>query len=338
MLKQRKAMHSPSCCYFGGSLYVAFYSSLQEGIGQKVFIFKEESKSKKKFFKLFAELDSGSGNPVLFTLSDQLYVAYSMFTQPHTGNVVELWKSTYTMIKCLSADDSKPIILSTYCAPRCNPYYAGDKAVLLPCYDEGIEKPVLFSISTSGPIERSVMLSESAMIQPTLVPVDGALKMFCRNFDRSRVEGRSAKVTSIAYSAAQKRILFSKEMDTVIPNNNESLAAIHDMGGNSIVVYNAEVGRKKLTVATIGSEKSKDGDFNRITIDPVIVINDTEKASYPNCCYNRQKQLVVVFTSYDGNGINDGSEISIVTLSKNYKKILSRKYISPSDIPEVEVD
>jgi hypothetical protein len=320
-----KALHSPTCCYFKDELYVAFYAGESECVNQSVFIFKQDSKGK---LKQFYKMKEGTGNPVLFTVNNNLYIAYSVFTRPFTNNVFDLWKTTYTSILNISQEvieEDKSILLSTYCCPRVNPFYFKDGSVMLPCYDEEIQRGVMFHIGRSKFITRGIHLSQHPVIQPSIFFKNG-FKLLYRNFQHPRPVNQSFAPTSqMALSVAQNKILFSDTKYTEIPNNNESLIGFNDDSGESFTVYNATPGRKDLTLATIEDENGT------LVPKPLLVLNEEEKASYPNHCYNNKGQLVVVYTSYK-EGINRGSRIAVATVSKNYKKVLRTKYLSPQDI------
>jgi hypothetical protein len=315
-----KALHSPTCCVDDeGSLYVAFYAGRRECINQRVFVYKRE---KGKKLTLFTKLPLGTGNPALFTFQNHVYCAYSVFTQPFVKSVFPLWQTAYTSIINITDKSSKPTIVSTYCCPRCNPYKMKGGGLLLPCYDEGIERGMVFSISATSQMQRAVCLSDFPVIQPTLVDFEDKLHVLFRNFKRgfSDQSERVAMASSIVISQAQKKLMFTDVVKTNIPNHNESIIGINDDGGNALVVYNAKQGRTNLTLGLLTSE---DGV---LSADPIIELNEEAKGSYPNHCYNSKGQLIVCFTSYE-TGINAGSRICIATISKNYKKALSRTYI-----------
>jgi hypothetical protein len=324
-----KALHSPTCCYFKGDLYVAFYAGERECINQSVFVFKKDKRGK---FSLFYKMKEGTGNPVLFTVNDHLYCAYSVFTRPFINNVFDLWRTTYTSILNLSEeviDEDKAILLSTYCCPRVNPYYFQDGSVLLPCYDEEIKRGVMFHIGKSKFITRGIQLSKHPVIQPSIYFQNG-FKVLYRNFQHPRPKNQSfAPYGKIALSNAQNRILFSDTEYSTIPNNNESLIAFNDDSGETYVVYNAKEGREDLTLARL-----VENELGQPTPEPLLKLNTEKKASYPNWSYNNKGQLVIVYTSYGetGGGINSGSKIAIATVSKNYKKVLNTKFLEPKDL------
>jgi hypothetical protein len=322
-----KALHSPSCCYFKNELYVAFYAGERECIKQSVFVFKKDARGK---FSLFYKFKEGTGNPVLFIVNDNLYCAYSVFTRPFTNNVFDLWKTTYTSVLNISQetiDEDKSILLSTYCCPRVNPFYFKDGSVMLPCYDEEIQRGVFFHIGKSKFITRGIHLSKHPVIQPSMFFKNG-FKVLYRNFQNPRPSDQSFSPScKMALSPAQNRILFSETSYSTIPNNNESIIGFNDDAGNALTVYNAKSGRQDLTLGMI--EEDSNGV---ISADPLVVLNEEERASYPNHCYNKKGQLVVVYTSYGNGGINNGSRIAISTVSKNYKKVLSTKYLSAKNI------
>jgi len=317
---QLKALHSPSCIYYGNELFIAFYAGERECVNQRVLIFKKE----KKNFVLFKQLPIGSGNPVLMTFNNKLYCCYSMFTREMKKNVFDLWKTTFTNIQDLSSDDK--YTLSTYCCPRVNPYYFPDGSLILPCYDEGIERGMIFHLDHGKVIDRYVCMSEYPVIQPTLILKNSKLFAIFRNFKKGmmyNIKEFYAPYVEIIPSVAKKSLLFGDLKMSKIPNHNESIASINDKEKNPLIVYNAKRGRSELTLGIINQEE--DGT---IYPDPILQLNETPKASYPNCCFNKKNQLVVSYTAYE-NGINSGSSICVTTISSKYNKILSRKYITP---------
>lgn len=319
------ALHSPSCAYYKGDLYIAFYAGEQECVNQRVLVLKKE-KSK---FTLFKELPLGSGNPVLMTFNNSLYCSYSMFTRPMVNNVFDLWKTTYTCVQDLMGPKDSKYVLSTYCCPRVNPYYFNDESLILPCYDEGIERGMLFHFGKGRLLERYVCMDSLPVIQPALVHKNGKFHVLFRNFRKGLSyypQECYVPYAEMQFSTANKSIVFGPMKKSTIPNHNESISTVNDREGNALIVYNAEKGRQRLTLGMVGYEK--DG---RMKADPLIELNETPKASYPNCCFNRRHQLVIVYTAYE-KGINYGSSICISTVSTKYDRILSRKYITPDTI------
>jgi hypothetical protein len=197
---------------------------------------------------------------------------------------------------------------------------------MLPCYDEEIQRGVMFHIGKSKYITRGTCLSRHPVIQPSIFYKNG-FRILYRNFQQPRPASQSfAPTCKMALSMAQNRILYSDTSYTKIPNNNESIIGFNDDSGASYTIYNAVPGRKELTLALL------DEDNGVLTPKPIIQLNEEEKASYPNHCYNKRGQLVVTYTSYGEMGINNGSKIAISTVSKNYKKVLNTIYITPDDL------
>lgn len=323
------ALHSPSCAYYKGDFYVAFYAGEQECVNQRVLIFKKE-KSK---YSLFKQLPIGSGNPVLMTFNDSLYCCYSMFTRPMINNVFDLWRTTYTCVQDLMSEKDSKYVLSTYCCPRVNPYYLSDNSLLLPCYDEGIQRGMLFGFGKGRFMERYVCMDNKPVIQPTVVSMND--KYFClfRNFQKSLSfypQECYTPYAEIAFSPAQQTVIFGELKKSTIPNHNESIATLNDREGNPLVVFNAEKNRQRLTLGMLDFDKE-----GRMMAKPMAVLNETERGSYPNCCFNKKNQLVVVFTAYD-KGINSGSSICVATISTKYDRVLSRKYIAPETIKDIK--
>jgi hypothetical protein len=311
------ALHSPTCCLYKGELYVAFYAGERECVNQRVFIFKK-NKSK---YELVKKLPEGSGNPALMVVNDSLFCVYSVFTKPMINNVFDLWQTTYTSVINVETDDK--YVLSTYCCPRNNPYSLNNGGVILPCYDENIERGVLFYIHNNN-VDRAVCMFNYPVIQPSVVKLDNQLHLLFRNFNRTnhaRENERCVIACRFGFSPARNKLVFSDLMKTTIPNHNESVATINDSDEVPLVVYNAVQGRQELTLGIL--QKNDEGV---IGADPILQLNEDVRGSYPNMCYNKQGQLIVVFTSYD-KGINLGSRICVAKISKNYKKVLSRHYI-----------
>jgi hypothetical protein len=192
-----------------------------------------------------------------------------------------------------------------------------------------MERATIFAVSTKKPIERAVCMSDHPVIQPSVVKCNNKVHILFRNFDRaarSKPEKRVAMSSHLLFSSAQNKLMFAPVIRTDIPNHNESLIGINDPEGNALTVYNAVENRGDLTLGFLNEEDDV------LKSDPILVLNEESRASYPNHCYNNKGQLVVCFTSYD-KGINEGSRICIATVSKNYKKILSRKYIDSDMLP-----
>lgn len=325
-----KALHSASCCYYDGDLYVAFYAGERECVKQRVFIYRKKKGKNMSFFKA---LPMGSGNPVLMSVGKELYCCYSRFTRPMTNNVFELWRTCYTSVEQISGETNKQYVLSTYCCPRCNPYTMDNGVVLLPCYDEEIAKGMIFSIGENILLNRYFLANhDSRVIQPSLFKYDNAFMIFYRNFTR-RLSNSPEKAYAFYskgwYSQAQGTLVFSSPQLTNIPNNNESIVGINDKDGNALTVFNNKPGRQELTLGLIRPSSKGIPES-----DNLLILNDSEKASYPNCAFNGKNQLVICFTSYE-KSINSLSSICIATVSTNYKKVLSRIYITADDVNSV---
>jgi len=319
-----KALHSASNCLFQGDIYVAFYAGEAECVKQKVFIFKKE-KSK---YKLFKALPEGSGNPVLFTMAGQLFCCYSMFTRPMENNVFDLWRTTYTTITNLTSAEDNSTLLATFNCPRSNPIYLEDGALILPSYDEEIQRGNVFYMKPGERVVKGTCMSSVPVIQPTAFKFQNQNFLLFRNFERNRTPEHSYSLFArFAFAANNSRIVFTDTKYTKVPNNNESVATINDTDGNVLVVYNAVVGRRDLTLAYLEYSEEE----NTFVPNPILKINTEDRASYPNVCFNSQGQLNICYTSYN-RGINEGSSIAMATISKNYKKVLSTKFINGEDL------
>lgn len=321
-----KALHSSSCCYYNSDLYIAFYAGERECVKQRVFVFKKEGNK----FVLFRVLPAGSGNPVLMVVENKLYCCYSRFTRPMTKSVFELWQTCYTCVEQLSGTEKKQYVLSTYCCPRCNPYGLPNGDVLLPCYDESVAKGIVFKIGDGSFLERHFLIDHGkAVIQPSIFKYEDAYVILYRNFEKnlpSNPDQCYAPYSLSFYNKTLRKTAFSHPVYSKIPNHNESIVGINDKEGNAIVVYNADVGRENLTLGVVNSNKEE-----VLCTKNNLLISETPKASYPNCAFNEKGQLVVTFTAYD-KSINNGSKICVATISTNYKKVLSRKYIEARDV------
>jgi len=320
------ALHSSSCAFYNNELFVTFYAGKKECVDQRVFVF---IKNKNKF-SLFREMPLGSGNPVLMIFNNKLYCCYSMFSRPMTDNVLNMWENTYICVEDLTSDKRPKYVLSTYCCPRNNPYYFLNNSLLLPCYDEGIKRGVFFRFIPGESMERYVCMNEFPVIQPTIVRKDNKIFSFFRNFKKSISLSPSecyAPYCSMDYSVAQKTVIFGETKKSLIPNHNESLATINDSDDNPIVIYNNSENRQELTLGILNDDK-----IGNILSENRLKINEQKRASYPNCCFNNKNQLVVSYTSYEGNSINQGSSICISYISTKYDSVLSRQYICSSDL------
>ena len=316
-----KALHSPTCCLYKGEIYVAFYAGERECVNQRVFIFKKQ----KGEFVLVKKLPIGSGNPALMVMHDNLFCAYSVFTKPMINNVFDLWQTTYTSVEHVASGDK--YVLSSYCCPRNNPYVLSNGDTLLPCYDENIERGMLFHISKNN-VDRAVCMFNYPVIQPSIFKIEDRLHLLFRNFNRAirnNPEERFTLSCQFGFSPARNKMVFSDLRKTEIPNHNESVATVSDSKGIPLVAYNAVQGRRELSLGFL----KKNEETGVISADQILQLNEDEKGSYPNLCYNKAGQLIAVFTSYE-TGINSGSRICIAKIAKNYGKVLSRHYIDGS--------
>jgi len=227
------------------------------------------------------------------------------------------------------SEKNNKYVLGTYCCPRVNPYYFNDGSLVLPCYDEGIERGVLFHFGKGRLMERYVCMNDFPAIQPSLVHKNGKFYVFFRNFQRNLSYNPSecyAPYAELTFSTARQLVVFGSMKKSGVPNHNESIATFNDREGNALILYNAQKNRKELTLGMLEPDKQ-----GMLVTEPLIVLNETTKASYPNCCFNNKNQLVVSYTAYE-KGINHGSAICLTTVSSKYGKVLSRKYITPETL------
>lgn len=322
------ALHSPSCIQYKGEFYLAFYAGEQECVNQRVFVFKKD----KNKFKMFKQLPIGSGNPVLMSFNGNLYCCYSMFTRPMAGNVFDLWRTTYTCVQDLLSLNDNKYVLSTYCCPRINPYYLSDESLLLPCYDEGIQRGMIFHFGRGKIMERYVCMNPYPVIQPSITRINDKFYVLFRNFKRNLAFYPDECYTPYAemvFSTAHQSFIFCETKMSSIPNHNESICAFNDNELNPLIIYNAQENRQELTLGILHHNKE-----GVISATPLLVLNDSARASYPNYCYNNKNQLTIVFTSYE-KGINSGSSICVATISTKYDRVLSRKYITSNMLNEI---
>ena len=307
-------LHSSSCINYKGEIYVAFYAGERECVNQRVYIFKYKQDTKE--YVLYHKLNYGTGNPVLFTLNEDLYCAYSVFTKKMKGNVFDLWQTCYTAITQIN-EEGYDFILSTYCCPRTNPFYSKN-GVILGCYDEQIQRSMFFIINEYKETSRHVDMDQHKVIQPSIFSLNDDLFMINRNFG---LEKNKCPLSKVLYSESLKKLVFKKEGFSNIPNHNESIATLNDKE-NCFIVYNKKKKRKDLTLGLLNMKNEL------LDSEDLLKLNNTSFASYPNMCLNNKGQLVISFTAYsDSNSRDKDFHIEIVTISNDLDRIIKRDEI-----------
>ena len=312
-----KLLHSSSCVNYKGDIYIAFYAGEKECVNQRVYIFKYKKDTKE--YVLYHKLNYGTGNPVLFILDQDLYCAYSVFTKKMKTNVFELWETCYTAITKINEEECS-FILSTYCCPRTNPFYLKN-GVILGCYDEQIQRPMLFIINNQKETSRHVDIDQNKSIQPSVFSLNNDLFMINRNFG---LEKNKCPLSKVLYSESFKKIVFKKEEFSDITNHNESIATFNDKE-NCFIVYNKNKKRRDLTLGLLSIK-------NEVLVsEDLLKLNSTKFASYPNICLNNKGQLVICFTAYD-DSINREFHIEIITISNDLERIIKRDKIKKNSL------
>lgn len=299
-----KVVHSPAMCLHKGEEYLTFYECFHEGWTQQVVVLKKINDSWQKILTL----EKGTGNPVLLSLQDKLYLCYSKF-KPGTEkvkNVHWLWKNVDMCISEIHEDQEKNsyykrnICWFQNLCPRVSALkIPGELSYLLPVYDESMKSgyTLLFYIKNNkhNIARHSIMYNSlTPLIQPTVYLMGDVLYMEARNFNRlhdaSGITGR--------YSVYEHTWSISKRDDI---NNYYESVLIFDWNNAIFRITGREPGRINL-----GIEKNFDGTS--------VKLNTLQHGCYPNYFVNSDNQLVVCFTEYDSK-LSDKTQITIVKLN-----------------------
>jgi hypothetical protein len=308
----RNYQHSSSICYHRNNLYLAYYDGPEEGWEQKAKVLKHDKHSNR--WKTIKTFGYGTGNPVIFSWNNRLFLALTIFRNEVKGieNLSVLWANTDMVL--FSYNDSqkewRPIAWHPYCACRCAPLICKNK-LLLPCYDETRREGIVFSLGNYPDVTltRYAVISSNKhpLIQPTLFIKNNHLFFYARNFSNAGEHNYKA-FEGKCKTSTEDDILKCLVKKSIIPNHNESLLVI-PYNKSTLLIYNAGASRRKLVTTEISA-----GAKPKILAE--LTGKETEFGSYPNYCIDNTGNLMICFTGYNSKEY-DTRKIRLKTFNKN---------------------
>jgi hypothetical protein len=318
MIQQKQlGQHSASVCIHKNKVYVSYYKAQCEGWGQEVVI---KYRTADGFIEpeICGDLRSGDGNPVIFEVDGELYLAVSRFKDEmcDENNVHLLWKNTNMHVFWLlhNQEGNKDVIVlvevGSYpnCAPRCAPLVYSDgeeESCLLPCYDETAGQGLLITVNDKSIHRGGLIKCPYKIIQPTLMQDGERIIAWARVFDREQLEEEQLAYCGISYMTYDWAMVSEPSMRP--PNHNESLV-VFKHNDHPYLVFNEKPIRTNLVL--MGERKKR------------LLLHQTKYASYPNFCLDGDL-VHIVFTVYNARGFENNS-IQMVTVDLIDFEIIDR--------------
>lgn len=318
---QTKVVHSPAMCNHKGETFLTFYQCHHEGWTQEVVVLK---KSKNKWVEIL-KLPKGTGNPVLLSVKDKLYLCYSKFKAgtERVRNVLFLWKNVDMFVAEISNADNnggdkwfyKDVAFFQNLCPRVSALKVG-KDALLPVYDEffACGYVIMFHVSNNKGKDNYTIARHSMMhsryipfIQPCLYFFNDNMCFEGRNF------GHRGDYAGIHGEWNRNTGTWGIERRTDFNNFRESVLLF---SSNDILyrVWGAERNRTELSIAKRGDE-----NFSHLKL------NKLQHGCYPNYLINDDNTFTICFTEYSSR-LSENTVITMVTLDKNFK-ILNKESV-----------
>jgi len=314
--------HCSSIARDDSGYFICYYHGSECTDGQRVAVsfFEEVGKE-----VCHIDLDYKTGNPIVWTFKDQVYLMYSLFTDATIDGVaigygrspVDRWKNCDNYLAKISYQNGKieyeelGKINGAYgLLGRCQPLIEEDR-VLLPLYREEDPacqiwefvlkdgQPSLSMLSEFGTISEEMKescariglgmskLGNGVAIQPTLTFSNGRYIAICRNVCRpsSREVDHNCKAWVTSSEDCKS---WDKLAMAGIPNHNNSVAAVSRGNQDDLVVFNSNRSRSDMILYGVKSR-------NKINLD--YMLNKMRVSfSYPNIVLD-EGDLHVVHTN-----------------------------------------
>ena len=287
--------HCATICPHHKGVLIAYYRGPECTDRQQLIIQYWEEKEKLNQCELYPK----TGNAVLYPIEkDRAGLIYSYFndtdgqTTPNTP--VERWKycsnwiteiTTTSKTKMLGIENPKPLItqpLTGYLV-RCNPIKI-QNTFLLPIYHEKLAYGQILSSKngidwyTCGNIGLD---NQYRLIQPTIWYYRGVLHALARNFTRHFDNNKAWYSYSLDLGHT-----WTTPVKTNIDNYNNSIVTIHENTNTPWIVWNYGKSRYSLIL----------GKFDNGEGIPYLQLNKQTNASYPNYCFDKNKNLHIIHT------------------------------------------
>lgn len=231
------------------------------------------------------ELESRTGNPILFKSGDDVYAAYSRFERDHP-QPVKKWMYCSSWCRKIADEIGEPMPM--YRHPRLGylfrsaPVYHNGK-VLLPVYrEENCYGTIHEWLGDRLKLIGRIGFGCNSVMQPSLWYDGEAWHVLCRNH-QPHVFGPYAW-----HSTSVDLIHWSHPMlEKTIDNYDNSLVVINDGKKNPLIVWNAGKNRSDLRLG-----KLDDHSLGR----SYVTLNEGGYGAYPNHCFDGMGNLHLVWT------------------------------------------
>lgn len=239
-------------------------------------------------------LEGKTGNPVLFSDGEDIYLLYSKFEDIEPiRRLADRWKYCSLWVSKINVLEKKDHINievskaaqisdpSQHLLGRCAPIKFGDH-IYLPLYNEVEECNVIFKRTLPNSYEKTAEYGGN-VIQPTLWVENDLIYSLSRNFT-SRCRFSIVHVSSDMHTFNQSSI-------SDIYNHNSSLHVCR-VGNDILCVYNDTISRLRKNL-TLGIIKRIGGI---IVADPILKLDNY--GAYPFLSYNNNL-LSIAYSNYD---------------------------------------
>jgi len=318
-----KVAHSSAMCLHKGETFLTFYVCPNEGWQQQVVVLRKVKDGWEKILTL----PQGTGNPVLISIKDNLYLAYSMF-KPGTEeikNVPFLWKNVDMFVAVIGQVYNngsgtnieyphwkyKNVAYFQNLCPRISALeFRGHNSALLPVYDEtfGSGYVITFHVSNHQGTRDNYTIGRHSMmytqhislIQPSLYLYTGSMHFEARNF------GARGNVFGIGgtWNSESRNWSVGKRDD--LTNYRESVLLFT----KSDVLYRVYGDKPNRTELSIG----------KVNNNGIKKLNELQHGCYPNYLNNEDDTFTICFTEYNSR-LSERTQITLITMNDKLETI-----------------
>lgn len=280
--------HCASVTTFRDRSYIVYYSGRRECSDSQCVIINKIFPNGEKYFRL---LEPKTGNPIIFTFRDKLYLIYTKFTKElsELDRVVDRWKhcDLYACeVNPETLSTSEPILIGSKLLARCQPLILDDECII-PLYMESYKNwhGEVYKMNPDMTFEKMGNIGKdiprwnngNILIQPTIWH-EKHFKAFARNITQKHQ-------TWMAESLDGK-IWTDPHLKPEYPNWNNSIVVFNNKGKEYVIWNNTNnYLRSDLTLAPLWH--------------PSNVIKNFGNGSYPNAHSDENGRIHIVYTKND---------------------------------------
>lgn len=252
----------------------------------------------------------GTGNPVLWTIGNELVLLYSKFENLKTERIVDRWKHCSLWLQRIIYQDQRlifngePLPIAEpglHLLGRCKPIITESGKFLLPLYDELNHHSVIYVGDGLNFEYLSSFGINNHIIQSTLWESNKTIYAISRNIGTKRL-------AVICYKSTDDGVTWDSPTPWQDMYNKNNSMHVVNYSGDFVTIWNdSMVGRDNLTLGILGENGLKR-----------VVVLSKKYGSYPSVCVNNQNTLAFTYT-------NELNRISINLWSRGYYKKTGRR-------------